>query len=71
LHQYLDLDIEELEFSVRTYGRLKHAEIQTVGALVQLTEEDLIHAGFTPRMINEIRVTLGAIGLQSGMHFQD
>jgi DNA-directed RNA polymerase subunit alpha len=71
LHQYLDLDIEELEFSVRTYGRLKDAEIHTVGALVQLTEEDLNHAGLTPRMINEIRDTLGSIGLQPGMQLED
>jgi hypothetical protein len=73
LHQNLDLDteIEALEFSVRSYGYLKDAGIHTVRALVQFTEEDLIHAGFTPRMIDEIRDTLGAIGLQPGMHFED
>jgi hypothetical protein len=50
LREKLDLDIEELEFSVRLYGRLKDAGIHTVRALVQFTEEDLLHAGFTSTM---------------------
>jgi Bacterial RNA polymerase, alpha chain C terminal domain len=71
VRQKLDLNIEELEFSVRTYGFLKDADIHTVRALVQFTEEDLIHAGFTSTMIDEISYTLGVIGLHSGMHFED
>jgi hypothetical protein len=70
-HQYLDLEIEEMEFSVRTYGRLKDADIQTVRALVQLSEQDLIYAGFTSRMIHEIKDTLDTVGLQLGMLLED
>lgn len=68
---HLDLAIEELVFSVRTYGRLKDAGIHSVRALVQFTRKDLIHAGLTSRMIDEIRKTLGAVGLQLGMHCED
>ena len=70
-HQYLDLDIEEMEFSVRTYGLLKDTDIQIVRALVNFSEQDLINAGFTPRMIREIKDTLGAVGLQLGMRFEE
>jgi hypothetical protein len=70
-HQYLDLDIEEMEFSVRTYGLLKDTDIQTVRALVQFSEQDLIHAGFTSGMIREINDTLDAVGIHLGMRFED
>jgi hypothetical protein len=69
--QYLDLDIEEMEFSVRTYGLLKDTDIQTVRALVQFSEHDLIQAGFTSGMICEINDTLDAVGLHLGMRFKD
>ena len=62
--EYLKLYIEEMEFSVRTHNRLKNADIQTVRALVQLSEEKLLHAGFTPEMITEIKGTLTSIGLE-------
>jgi DNA-directed RNA polymerase alpha subunit len=70
-HQYLDLDIEEMEFSVRTNGLLKDTDIQIMRALVNFSEQDLIHTGFTPRMIREIKDTLGAVGLQLGMRFEE
>jgi DNA-directed RNA polymerase alpha subunit len=62
--EYLKLHIEEMEFSVRTHNCLKYANIQTVRALVQLSEEKLLHAGFTPEMITEIKGTLTSIGLE-------
>jgi hypothetical protein len=70
-HQHLDLDIEEMEFSVRTHGRLKDKNMQTVRTLVQFSEQDLIQVGFTPTMIREIKDTLYAVGLQLGMRFED
>jgi hypothetical protein len=66
--EYLELEIEEMEFSVGTYNCLKNAEIQTVPALVRLSEEKLIHAGFTQEMITEIKGTLASIGLQLRRH---
>lgn len=38
----LDMKIEELDLSVRSYNCLKRASINTVGELNQLTEEDLM-----------------------------
>lgn len=63
-YEYLDLDIEELEFSVRTYNHLKTSDIQTVRTLIQCSEDDLTDAGFDPVAINEIKETLDAIGFQ-------
>ena len=62
--EYLELDIEEMEFSVRTYNCLKNADIHTVRALVQLSEEELLHAMLTPEMITEIKGMLASIGLE-------
>ena len=53
-----------MEFSVRTYNCLKNADIYTVRALVQLSEEELLHAMLTPEMITEIKGTLASIGLE-------
>jgi hypothetical protein len=61
---YLDLAIEEMEFSVRTHNALKNADIQTVQELVQCSEGDLIDARLSPMSIREIKVTLDIVGLQ-------
>ena len=66
--KYLELEIEEMEFSVRTHNCLKYAGIQTVRALVHLSEEELLHDKFTPEMITEIKGTLASIGLQLRRH---
>jgi Bacterial RNA polymerase, alpha chain C terminal domain len=66
--EYLKLHIEEMEFSVRTHNCLKYAGIQTVRALVHLSEEELLHDKFTPEMITEIKGTLASIGLQLRRH---
>jgi DNA-directed RNA polymerase alpha subunit len=63
----LDLEIEALEFRVQTHNRLKDADIQTLRDIVRLTEEKLIHAGLTAKMIDEIKETLTTIGLRLGM----
>jgi DNA-directed RNA polymerase subunit alpha len=60
----LDLAIEEMEFSVRTYNALKDASIQTVQDLVQSSEGDLLDARLSPVSLREIKATLDIVGLQ-------
>jgi hypothetical protein len=67
--EWLDLPIEELDCSVRTYNRLKNADIQTVSELVECSEDDLIEAGFMPEAINEIKETLDGVGLELRLDF--
>jgi Bacterial RNA polymerase, alpha chain C terminal domain len=60
----MNLDIEELEFSVRTQNKLKHAEVHTLNALLRRSEEDLLNAGFTAENVSEIKTTLEELGLR-------
>lgn len=56
--------IEELSFTTRTYNRLKKANIQTVGELVETSEEELLNirsAG--PKTVNEVQDKLAQYGL--------
>jgi|GEM_PF-1879395 len=62
--EWLDLCIEEGEFSVRTYNALKDADIQTVQELVQCSEGDLLDARLSPVSLREIKATLDIVGLQ-------
>lgn len=62
--QWLDLYIEEVEFTVRTYNALKDADIQTVQELVRCSEADLIDARLSPVSLREIKTTLDILGLQ-------
>jgi len=60
-----DARIEELDFSVRTYNCLKKANIQTIGDLVQTTEDDLMNIrNFGRKSLLEVREKLSAFGLQ-------
>jgi DNA-directed RNA polymerase subunit alpha len=60
-----DARIEELDFSVRTYNCLKKANIQTIGDLVQTTEDDLMNIrNFGRKSLLEVRDKLAAFGLQ-------
>ena len=57
--------IEELEFSVRTYNCLKRAGIDTLAALTQCTEEDIIKVrNMGKRSLDEIVEKLAALGLR-------
>jgi DNA-directed RNA polymerase subunit alpha len=59
-----DARIEELDFSVRTYNCLKKANIQTIGDLVQTTEDDLMNIrNFGRKSLLEVRDKLAAFGL--------
>lgn len=60
----LDMTIEELELSVRSYNCLKRANIQTVGELVKYTEEDIMNVrNFGKKSLDEIVDKLKTLGL--------
>jgi len=61
---YTDWTIEELDLSVRSYNCLKRAGINTVGELIQKTEEELSkvrNLGYPS--IKEIKSKLATLGL--------
>ncbi|MFJ8390709.1 DNA-directed RNA polymerase subunit alpha [Streptomyces sp. NPDC094438] len=56
--------IEELEFTVRSYNCLKREGIHTVGALLKLSEQDLLDIrNFGAKSIDEVKAKLAAMGL--------
>jgi DNA-directed RNA polymerase subunit alpha len=57
--------IEEMEFTVRSYNCLKREGVQTVGDLVQKTEEDLLEIrNFGQKSIDEVKAKLQEMGLE-------
>jgi len=64
----LSRSVEELELSVRSYNCLKNAGIQSIGELVQKTEQDMLRTkNFGRKSLNEIKEILHGMGLQLGM----
>jgi DNA-directed RNA polymerase subunit alpha len=60
----LMLPIEDLDFSVRSYNCLKREGIQSVGELVQKTEQDLLDIrNFGQKSIEEVKQKLAELGL--------
>ncbi len=60
----LDLPIEEVDFSVRTFNCLKKEGINTLGELILKTEEDLLDIrNFGQRSLEEVIKKLQAFGL--------
>jgi DNA-directed RNA polymerase subunit alpha len=60
----LMLPIEDLDFSVRSYNCLKREGVQTVGELVQKTEQDLLDIrNFGQKSIEEVKQKLAELGL--------
>jgi DNA-directed RNA polymerase subunit alpha len=58
------LPIEEMDFSVRSYNCLKREGVQTVGDLIQRTEQDLLDIrNFGQKSIDEVKQKLAAMGL--------
>ncbi len=58
------LPIEELDLSVRPYNCLKRAGINTVGDLIQRTEEEIVAVkNFGRKSLDEVREKLTALGL--------
>lgn len=60
----LDMSIEELDFSVRSYNCLKRAGINTVGELIQKTEEDMMKVrNLGKKSLEEVDEKLKSLGL--------
>ncbi len=58
------MPIEELDLSVRPYNCLKRAGINTVGDLIQRTEEEIVAVkNFGRKSLDEVREKLTALGL--------
>jgi len=60
----LNLPVEDLDLSVRSYNCLKREGIHTVGELVARSEEDLLDIrNFGSKSIDEVKETLEGLGL--------
>ncbi|MCR4443136.1 MAG: DNA-directed RNA polymerase subunit alpha [Peptococcaceae bacterium] len=60
----LDMSIEELDLSVRSYNCLKRAGINTVGELIMKTEEDMMKVrNLGKKSLEEVDEKLAALGL--------
>jgi len=60
----LELRVEDLDFSVRTYNCLKKEQMNTVGDIVQRTEQDLMTIrNFGKKSLAEVQQKLAQIGL--------
>jgi len=67
-NEHLLKPVEELELSVRSYNCLKNAEIQTIGDLVQRSEQEMLKTkNFGRKSLTEIRSILKTMGLRFGM----
>jgi DNA-directed RNA polymerase subunit alpha len=72
LNENLNRSVEELELSVRSYNCLKNANIQTIGELVQKTEQEMLKTkNFGRKSLNEIKEILGNMGLSLGMRIDE
>ena len=64
----LNKSVDEMELSVRSYNCLKHANIRTIGELVQKTEAEMLKTkNFGRKSLNEIKEILAGMGLSLGM----
>jgi DNA-directed RNA polymerase subunit alpha len=60
----LDMSIEELDLSVRSYNCLKRAGINTVGELVMKTEDDMMKVrNLGKKSLEEVDEKLSSLGL--------
>ena len=59
------MPVEELDLSVRPYNCLKRAGINTVGDLLQRTEEEVVNVkNFGRKSLDEVKEKLAALGLE-------
>jgi DNA-directed RNA polymerase subunit alpha len=59
------MPIEELDLSVRPYNCLKRAGINTLGDLLQRTEEEVVNVkNFGRKSLDEVKEKLAALGLE-------
>ncbi|MEZ5174668.1 MAG: DNA-directed RNA polymerase subunit alpha [Acidimicrobiia bacterium] len=62
-HEHLDLPIEALDLSERPRNCLRRAQIQTVGELIEKTEEDLLNiTNFGMKSLEEVVAKLDELG---------
>jgi DNA-directed RNA polymerase subunit alpha len=68
LFNKIKMPITELELSVRSANCLKDADINTIGDLVQLTEQQLLrHRNFGKKSLNELNDILKEMNMSFGM----
>jgi DNA-directed RNA polymerase subunit alpha len=68
LNANLFKSVDELELSVRSANCLQNANIRFIGELVQRTEAEMLKTkNFGRKSLNEIKDTLGSLGLGLGM----
>ncbi len=71
-NENLNRSVEELELSVRAYNCLKNANIQTIGELVQKSEQEMLRTkNFGRKSLNEIKEILTNMGLSLGMRVDE
>lgn len=67
-NENLNRSVEELELSVRCYNFLKNANIQTIGELILMSEQEILRTkNFSRESLNEIKEILTSMGLTLGM----
>jgi len=70
LRRALSMSVNEIELSVRAANCLNNANITTVGALAQKTEQDMLkYRNFGKKSLNEIKGKLVELNLSLGMTF--
>ena len=71
-NEFLAMNVDELELSVRSNNCLKNANIRSVSELVQKTEADLLKTrNFGKKSLNEIKAILSDMGLSLGMKLDE
>ena len=71
LNENLWRSVSELELSVRSINCLQNAKIETIGDLVQKTEQEMLKTkNFGRKSLNEIKEILVAMGLSLGMELE-
>jgi DNA-directed RNA polymerase subunit alpha len=64
--------VSELELSVRSINCLQNAKIETIGELVQKTEQEMLKTkNFGRKSLNEIKHILDSMGLHLGMKLEN
>ena len=67
MNENLYRSVSELELSVRSINCLQNAKIETIGDLVQKTEQEMLKTkNFGRKSLNEIKVILTEMGLALG-----
>lgn len=71
-YEMLSRSVDELELSVRSANCLEHAQIRTIGELVQKTESEMLKTkNFGRKSLKEIKDILSEMGLSLGMKIEN